>query len=525
MSHITLVRPPMIVVREVPSRSCVPPIGLAYLAASLIASGHDVKAIDAVGESIFQVYPVNGGKHFAHGLKLDNVVDLIPMETDFIGVSCMFSHEWPITRDVIQMIRHRFPKTPIIVGGEHATATAEITLTMTPEIDYLVLGEGELIFPRLIAALACNESVSGMESVLSHENSKRPTLDRGPVDRALHDTRIQDVDEIPTPAWDLFPLKSYLDNGFGHGVQGRRSLPFLATRGCPYQCTFCSSPQMWTTRYVTRQPSSVTEEMEGYIRTYNVRNFGFCDLTTVIRKDWIVDFCKQVIDRKLDITFQFPNGTRSEAIDGEVSHLLYRAGCRTIYYAPESGSPTVLKRIKKAVRLDSMKLSMKQTIGEGIIVKANMIIGFPGETHREVWQTLKFLAQMAWLGVHDVTITGFIPYPGSELFNELLVSRKIEHYDDEYLWSLSTTSNAQRTISSSEHITSAALHRYKMFGLCFFYAVSYLHRPWRFLRILYNIATGRPDESRMESALRTLFRKAFFSRRPPQIVTVPPKAR
>ncbi len=363
-----------------------------------------------------------------------------------------------------------------------------------------------------------------MKSVLSHENSKRPPLNKGPVDRVLLDNRIQDIDEIPPPAWDLFPLKSYLDNGFGHGVQGRRSLPFVATRGCPYQCTFCSSPQMWTTQYVTRPPSSVADEMEGYVGKYRVRNFGFCDLTTVIRKDWIIDFCNQVIDRELDITFQFPNGTRTEAIDSQVSRLLYKAGCRTIYYAPETGSPTVLKRIKKAVKLDSMKLSMRQSIGEGIMVKANMIIGFPGETHREIWQTLRFLAQMAWLGVHDVTITGFIPYPGSELFDQLLASGKIEHYDDEYLWSLSTTSNAEATTSSSELITSTALHRYKIFGLCFFYAVSYLRRPWRFLRVVYNIATGRPEESRMESALRTVVRKVFLPRRSPEILPLRSKA-
>ncbi len=524
MSYITLIRPPMVVVRAVPSRSCVPPLGLAYLAACLQKEDHIVDAIDSVGESIFQIYPVHEGKYFAHGLTLDEVLERLNPKTDYFGISCMFSHEWPIARDLIKKIRKNFPDRPIVVGGEHVTATAQITLEENPEIDYCIIGEGEFSFLSLISLLDNGKPVPETGAILSQKNPVRHIPTQGSVDRNLRALRIQKVDDIPPPSWDLFPLSAYLDNGFGHGVQGRRSLPFLATRGCPFQCTFCSSPQMWTTTYLTRDPRKILDEMEHYNKLYGVQNFGFCDLTMVTKRSWIIEYCKSILERKLDITYQFPNGTRSEAIDEEVADLLYRTGCRTIYYAPESGSPRVLKRIKKAVDLKKMKRSMRSSLRSGIVVKANIIIGFPEEKHSEIWETIWFIWELAVIGVQDITITGFIPYPGSELFHQLRTSGRIPEYNDEYLWSLASTSTVKKTVSWSLHISSRALHRYKFFGLISFYIVSYSLRPWRFFKALYNIIMGRPDETRIESVLRTAYRMIFRRRQLPEIspVTKPP---
>src|SRR5205085_11391822 len=96
----------------------------------------------------------------------------------------------------------------------------------------------------------------------------------------------------------------------------------LATRGCPFQCTFCSSPQMWTQVWKARRPAAVADEIESYMRRYGANDFQFQDLTAIVRKDWIVAFCKELLDRKLSITWQLPVGTRSEAIDAEVAQYL-----------------------------------------------------------------------------------------------------------------------------------------------------------------------------------------------------------
>src|SRR5581483_3678726 len=97
----------------------------------------------------------------------------------------------------------------------------------------------------------------------------------------------------------------------------------------------CSNPEMWTQRWITRSPQLVLKEMETLIKTYNVENFDFCDLTAIVKKEWTVEFCTRLIQSGLKIQWQFPSGTRSEAIDAEVCELLAKSGCSSLVYAPE----------------------------------------------------------------------------------------------------------------------------------------------------------------------------------------------
>ena len=115
-------------------------------------------------------------------------------------------------------------------------------------------------------------------------------------------TRIIKLDEIPKPAWDLVPLNKYLDLGLSLGVNRGRSMPMIASRGCPFQCTFCSSPYMWGTRWLARDPKLVADEIEEYIEKYNINNIDFYDLTAIVKKSWIIEFCNEIIftTEKLD---------------------------------------------------------------------------------------------------------------------------------------------------------------------------------------------------------------------------------
>ena len=167
--------------------------------------------------------------------------------------------------------------------------------------------------------------------------------------------RIRAVTSIPKPAWDLTPIDSYLDNGLHYGVGEGRTMPMVATRGCPFQCTFCSSPNMWTTRWSARDAKDVVAQ-----------NFDFYDLTAIVKKSWIKEFCQELIDRDLNVTWQMPAGTRSEAIDDEVAELLARAGHRNIVYAPESGSPRMLELIKKRIKVPRMIESMRASVRNGM---------------------------------------------------------------------------------------------------------------------------------------------------------------
>jgi len=176
-------------------------------------------------------------------------------------------------------------------------------------------------------------------------------------------------------------------------------------------------------------------------------------------------------------------------------------------YAPESGSLRVLKRIKKQVDLHDMKKSIREAIRNGINCKANIILGFPGETHHEIFETLLFCVQLAVIGLHDLSISPFSPYPGSELFSGLRQTGRIKQLTDNYFYSLAAYTDLTKTVSLSEHVSDRALGFYRIFGMLLFYGVSYLVRPWRILTILRNVLFSETQESRLEMSLRDMVKR------------------
>ena len=133
--------------------------------------------------------------------------------------------------------------------------------------------------------------------------------------------RTRDVDSIPAPAWDLMPMENYLSRGLNYHIQRGRTIPMLATRGCPYRCTFCSNPAMWGNFWGPRDPAKVVDEIEDYINRYQASNFIFSDLTAVIKKSAIIGFCEEIKKRNLDITWQLPT-TRTESLDKDTLRLM-----------------------------------------------------------------------------------------------------------------------------------------------------------------------------------------------------------
>ena len=513
MAIATLIRPPSVVGRYALTLNGTPPLSLAYLAGSLAAAGHDVQVIDAVGEALDAMHPGYRADILINGLSVAQIVERIRPDTRFVGISCLFSHEWPLIRELIADIATRLPGVPIVLGGEHATAVPELCLDEAPLLTACALGEGEETIVELVEACAGQHAREGARDVAAALAAVAGLVLRGPDGpmRTAPRARIRDVDDIPAPRWDLTPIERYLDGGFSFGVDRGRTMPLLATRGCPYSCTFCSSPKMWTTRYTTRRPALVVDEIEGFVRRYRAENFDFYDLTAIIDRDWILEFCRLLDERKLRITWQLPSGTRSEALDEETLRAMYRSGCRNVSYAPESGSPRTLHAIKKKVKLDRLEASMRAAVRAGLNVKANILIGFPDESIADVRETLRFVLRMARIGVHDASVWTFSPYPGSELFEDLRAAGKLPRLDDDYYASLLSYSDVSAASSYAAALDSKQLQRYRLAGLLLFYGTSYLTHPARPLRSLYNIATRR-YESRMEMSFGNLVRRLTTAR-------------
>ena len=407
----------------------------------------------------------------------------------------MFSQDWPEIRRMIAMVRHRFPSIPIVAGGEHINAVPGFTLDSTPEVDVCATGEGEETIVEIANAVDTGSSFDAIPGLFVRADGD--TRSTGP--RA----RIRNIDDITLPAWDLVPLDHYLDHGLGYGVNRGRSMPMLATRGCPYECTFCSSPEMWTTRWVARDPQKVLDEIYLYQERYGATNFDFYDLTAIVKRSWIIEFTQMILNRKMKLTWQLPSGTRSEAIDDEVSRLLYASGCRNMSYAPESGSPAVLQRIKKVVKLDRLEASVLGAVRNKLNVKLNIIMGFPNESRHELRETVRFLARMGLAGVHDMSISIFSPYPGSELYHDLRKSGRIPELSDEYFLGLGAYKDFSQPVSFTDGLSPRLLNVYRILGFLVFYGTQYIVRPWRMARLLQNLLQNR-QEFRLDKSLQDL---------------------
>ena len=495
---ITLIRPAAMVRKFSLSNVLTPPIGIAYLAGTLLKNNIDCKIIDATGEALKKFTYLEYAGGFAVGLTNQEIVDRIDPKTDIIGLSCMFSSSWTNDSRLIDLIRSRFPNAKIVLGGEHVTACCDYILQNHPAVDFCVKGEGEQTLLELIHALRNQIEPSGVAGVVR----------RDPQGAIIHNNtrkRIVDINHIPKPAWHLVPLENYLSNLIGHGISNQRSMPFLASRGCPYQCTFCSSAQMWTTRWIARDVKEVVDEMEEYIHTYQVKNFDFYDLTAIIRKDWLIAFAQEVIRRNLQITYQLPSGTRSEAIDKEVAEWLKKSGCTHVNYAPESGSKRTLKRIKKKVDLDNLLESLKYVCDQDIKVMCNIIL-FPHESPWDVLQTFRLMFKMARIGLHDITFVPFVPYPGTELYEELKLEKKIPEFSEEHFKSLLIHSDLLEANSYNPYFGPKAVVAIRLLFLTSFYATSLLLRPQRIYFLIKNIITNDP-QTRGEGGLRFLFQK------------------
>lgn len=489
---ITLIRPPSFIRSDSFMQNSLPPIGLAYIAASLKSSRYSPQVIDAIGEKIEQLIITEKFPNIMRqGLSNEDVINRIAPDVKIIGVSCMFSQDWTLCRDLINDIKIKFPDSYIISGGEHITCMYEYSFQDCSSLDCCVLGEGDETIVDLVEAIRSNKGLEDIPGIAYRTEGRirvNPRRDR-----------VRGLSELPWPEWSLFPMKAYADGGHQFGVGGEISMPVLASRGCPFQCTFCSSPQMWGTRWEARFPEELIDEIVFYMDHYNATNFDFFDLTAIIRKDWIVKFSKLIIDRNISITYHLPLGTRSEALDEEALRFLYESGCREIGYAPESWSNETIKLIKKKIKKDRMYESIKSALKNNMSVKATFIIGFPHERTNHLLENISIILKLAFVGVHSLAVLTFTPYPGSDIFKNFVEQGKLK-INDNYFMDLVNYCRLGKSISYSDKISNKMLSYWNLFLVALFYIPSLLIRPKRLASLVLSIWRNSPT-NRFEKAV------------------------
>jgi len=501
-ARVTLIRGPLVSTLRAANNEATPAIGLAYVGGYLRKRGHVVTIVDAIGEGLNRYWALEAHPgYICQGLPFHEVVDRIPAETEIVGFSAMFSGEWPIQRGLINAIRSRFPHALIVAGGEHITALPEYSLRDCSALDACVRGEGEYTFAEAVENWTASQSVRQVNGIAFLDDDRQFVVNGGLP-------RVKEVDTIPWPYWPDGYLERFWAAGKSYGVCTDRDMPMLISRGCPFQCTFCSSPQMWTTLYKLRSVDDVVAEIKSYQQRYDITAVQLYDLTAITKRSWTIEFCERLLAEDIHLKWSLPSGTRSEALDKETLGYLRRTGCNYLVYAPESGSPNTLTMIKKKVHLDRLTESILEAKRQGLTLRTNLIIGFPGEARRDIFRTLRYGLYLALHGVDEVSVNLFSAYPGSEIFNRLMADGTIALSDDYFLGLTSMYSDFTKTDvpTFNAEMSAVELSRWRLAFMLTGYFIGYVRYPSRIWRTFRNVFLGSHEaatvfEHRLKDAL------------------------
>lgn len=394
------------------------PIGLAYFAGTLQQNNFECNVIDAFGEKPEQFQENNN--LLIRGMMPDEVVDQIQPDTKAIAIYASNLTYHHAIVDIIQAVRPRFPKIPIILI-ENTQAVTAYSLRCVQEgfydlgVDYIIAGEVEDRGIRLLSSIQKGESkdeISKIDGIGFRKN--------GVIHFTEPEYKIDNLDILPFPAWDLFPLENYWKLKYAHGpFETNRYLPLLTSRGCPYSCRFCVIPETNKGHWRFRSPKNIVDEIETYVNEFSVCEFHVEDVNPTISESRIVEFCNELLRRNVNIIWKISSGTKIETIKNESTiELMAKAGCKYISFSPESGSPRVLELINKPFKIGHAVQLVKKMNEVGIRSQACFVLGFPGETNEDRKMTRDLVRSLTKVGIDEIALFIITPVPGSSIFDQ-----------------------------------------------------------------------------------------------------------
>ncbi|MBW3015139.1 B12-binding domain-containing radical SAM protein [Candidatus Woesearchaeota archaeon] len=423
---VVLINPPLIgqkgdIFGSIPSI----PTGVAFLAAYLRDNKVDVSIIDAFGLKPRQVNDFLE-RFEARGLTVEEIVNLIPTDTDIVGISVHSGVSHTISLRIIEEIRKCEPlkHIKVVLGGMHATTLYN---EFVGHADYVVLGEAEESLLELVRGVEGKKRIEEIDGIAYKKDDK---LFVKPKTRFIND-----LDSLPFPAIDLLPLENYWKIGSAHGPTSGKYLFLITSRGCWYNCNFCGNTSFWKSSWRFRSANNVVDEMEYHSRKYDVDLFHIQDPNFSFKKERVIEFCKEIIKRNLKVRWSLPSGIKLETIDEETLEWMKKAGCEYFNFSPESGSKRILKMMNKPVDLDLMLKLIKKASELGIKKGACFIIGYSGENEEDRKLTRQYLKKLVKAGLEEASIYIMCPVPGSRDYETFDYSKGKFKYYEEICWS------------------------------------------------------------------------------------------
>jgi radical SAM superfamily enzyme YgiQ (UPF0313 family) len=289
--------------------------------------------------------------------------------------------------------------------------------------------------------------------------------------------KIQDVDKLPFPDWDLINLENYWNLGYAHApLTEKKYLQILTSRGCPLICEFCVVPATNEKKWRPRSAKNVVDELEKYSKKYGVTEYHIEDLNPTVNRYRIIEICKLLIKRKLKLSLKFAAGTKAETFDINTIEWMAKAGFSYISISPESGSPRVLKLMRKYFNHEQALLQVKRMHELGIPSQACIVLGFPGETEEDLLLTKKYVKQLAKAGLDEVALFIMTPVPGSAVFDSVAPGYK---------------NISELTFTPKWRKEYKNLVKWRMKILALFVATKAIHHPDKIIMNGVNLMNGR----------------------------------
>ena len=361
------------------------PIGLAYLAAVLESNGNEVTVLDCLATDI---------DHERLKEKLGS------FNPNLIGISSMT----PMVQSTMlsaKGAKEACPNATVVLGGPHATFMDKEILNEEPAVDVVVRGEGEQTLLELTQKIANRENLKDVEGLTFRS--------QGQIVQNPNRPYIQNLDELPFPAYKLFPLDKYR-------LFGKLFFPVITSRGCPFQCSFCTTSRILGKQYRERSPKNIGNELELLKNEYNADSFTFYDDTLTLDKKRVFEICDEIKSRKIDVPWDCQ--TRVDQISEEILAKMKATNCQQVFFGAESGCQDVLDAVKKRTTVEQNEKAIKMAKKAGLFVAISIIIGYPGETAEMRKQTFDFIRRSE---PDDVYLCIATPYPGTDL--RLLVEK------------------------------------------------------------------------------------------------------
>jgi anaerobic magnesium-protoporphyrin IX monomethyl ester cyclase len=403
-----------------------PPLGLLYLAGTLLKNGFEVKLVDGCLEG-------------RDGLEKA----LAEFHPDMVGITCLTPGRKKAL-EVAKMVKDHNAACTVVMGGAHATIMHRQLLEHYSYVDYIVLGEGEE---------TCFEIAQGKEPAQINGLVYR---EKGKIVKTPPRKYVENLDDLPFPAWHLIDLKRYSarGEGFFRGIdlatEVRVSIVF--SRGCSGHCDFCSTWWIWQ-GWRHRSPKNMVDEIEWLYREFGIRHFCFADDAMTVDRQATIDLCDEIISRNLNIAF-FAT-TRTDCVDEVVLRKLQQAGCYNMSFGIETGSPLLLEKMGKENDIATSEQAIRLCKQLKLKVTALMIIGNVGETEETLCDTINFLkrTQPDEIGC----VGGLWILPGTKLYQQCrrqgIIDDDFWLTDVPYLtytreYSLETLARMQRRVSN-----------------------------------------------------------------------------